>query len=113
MDSKGLGQTDDFVWGHSWGSYLGPELARRHREWFHAYIATGRIINFPESERRSFAYSLAAAKKANNANALAQLNSIAPYAAPGKRIDLKDGGIAHKWSDHFGGLMAYRTSQER
>jgi pimeloyl-ACP methyl ester carboxylesterase len=55
---------------------------------------------------------MAAAKKANNAPALAELNAIAPYAVPGKRIELQDGEIAHKWSDYFGGVMAYRTSQE-
>ncbi|HEY7293510.1 MAG TPA: alpha/beta fold hydrolase, partial [Dehalococcoidia bacterium] len=26
-----------FVWGHSWGSYLGLELALRHPEWLYAY----------------------------------------------------------------------------
>src|SRR3954468_2948820 len=37
-----------FVWGHSWGSYLGLELALHHPEWLHAYIGTGQITNSPE-----------------------------------------------------------------
>jgi pimeloyl-ACP methyl ester carboxylesterase len=109
---KNLNKHKIFVWGHSWGSYLGLELALRHPDWLHAYIATGQIVNAPESERRSWAYSMAAAKKTNNIQAMAELNSIAPYATPGKRIDLKDGIVAHKWADFFGGVMAYRTSQE-
>jgi pimeloyl-ACP methyl ester carboxylesterase len=109
---KDLGKRKIFVWGHSWGSYLGLELALRHPEWLYAYIATGQVINSPESERRSWAYSLAAAKKTNNAEAVAALNSIAPYATPGKRIELKDAMIVHKWGDYFGGVIAYRNSQD-
>jgi proline iminopeptidase len=30
---KDLGKEKIFVWGHSWGSYLGLELAQRHPEW--------------------------------------------------------------------------------
>jgi pimeloyl-ACP methyl ester carboxylesterase len=110
---KDLGKSKIFVWGHSWGSYLGLELARRHPEWLHAYIGTGQLTNSPESERRGWAYALAAAKRANNAQAISELSAIAPYAAPGGgRIELKDAMIVHKWGDYFGGVMAYRTSQE-
>lgn len=101
-----------FVWGHSWGSYLGLELALRHPDWLHAYIGTGQVANAPESERRDWAFALDAARKANNAAAERELQSIAPYAAPAKPIALSQAMIAHKWSDHFGGVMAYRTSQE-
>jgi pimeloyl-ACP methyl ester carboxylesterase len=109
---KDLGKRKIFVWGHSWGSYLGLELARRHPEWLHAYIGTGQITNSPESERRGWAYAMAEAKKANNTQAVSELDSIAPYAARDKRIELKDAMIVHKWGDYFGGVMAYRTSQE-
>ena len=110
---KDLGKAKIFVWGHSWGSYLGLELARRRPEWLHAYIGTGQVTNSPESERRGWAYALAAAKRANNAQAISELSAIAPYAAPGgRRIELKDALIVHKWGDYFGGVMAYRTSQE-
>lgn len=109
---RDLGKTKIFVWGHSWGSYLGLELARRRPEWLHAYIATGQVTNAPESERRSWAYSMAAARAAHNDEAVRELEAIAPYAAPGRRITLKDGALAHKWGDYFGGVVAYRTSQE-
>ncbi|HEY1607610.1 MAG TPA: hypothetical protein VGF77_18630 [Allosphingosinicella sp.] len=66
----------------------------------------------PESERRSWAYSLAAAKRTGNAKAISELQGIAPYAAPGKRIALKDAMIVHKWGDFFGGVMAYRHDQD-
>ena len=109
---KDLGKQKIFVWGHSWGSYLGLELARRHPEWLYAYIGTGQATNSPESERRGWAFALNAAKAAHNGEAVTELQSIAPYAAPGKSIALKDAMITHKWGDYFGGVMAYRTSQE-
>jgi pimeloyl-ACP methyl ester carboxylesterase len=109
---KNLGKKKIFVWGHSWGSYLGIELAHRHPEWLYAYIGTGQAVNSPESERRSWAFSMKAAEAAHNETAIKELQSIAPYAAPGKPILLKQAMIAHKWSDYFGGVMAYRTSQE-
>jgi pimeloyl-ACP methyl ester carboxylesterase len=70
------------------------------------------VANSPESERRGWAFALAAARRAGNARAVSELQAIAPYAAPGRRIALKDAMVVHKWGDYFGGVMAYRTSQE-
>lgn len=100
-----------FVLATSWGSYIGLEFAQRRPEWLHAYIGMGQAIDSPESERRGYAFALEAAKKANNKQAIADLESIAPYAAPGKPFPLKDIALERKWSDFFGGVMAYRTHQ--
>lgn len=107
-----MGKQKIFVWGHSWGSYVGLELARRHPEWLYAYIATGQITDAKESERRGWAFAVAAAKAAHNAQAVSELQSIAPYATLGKPLELKAVIIEHKWSDVFGGVMAYRSSQD-
>jgi proline iminopeptidase len=109
---KDLGKQKIFAWGHSWGSYLGLELARRHPEWLYAYIGTGQITNSPESERRGWAYSMAAARAAHNEQAIRELQAIAPYAAPGHPVQQKDIVVAHKWGDYFGGVMAYRHDQQ-
>lgn len=108
---KELNKEKIFVLGTSWGSYVGLEFALRRPEWLHAYIGMGQATNIPESERRGYAFALAAARKAENKDAVAELESIAPYAAPGKPIPLKDISIERKWSDFFGGVMAYRTHQ--
>jgi proline iminopeptidase len=109
---RDLGKSKIFVWGHSWGSYLGLELARRHPEWLYAYIGTGQITNARESERRGWTYALAAARAEHNEQAISELQSIAPYGAAGKPLPLNDLIISHKWSDFYGGVMAYRISQE-
>jgi pimeloyl-ACP methyl ester carboxylesterase len=108
---KEFGKDKIFVLGTSWGSYVGLELARRRPEWLHAYIGMGQAANSPESERRGYAFALAAARKAGNEQAIAELAAIAPYAAPGKAIPLKDIAIERRWSDFFGGVMAYRQRQ--
>lgn len=106
-----MGKDKVFVLGTSWGSYIGLEFARRRPEWLHAYIGMGQAVNSPESERRGYASALAAARKAGNAKAIAELESIAPYASPGEAIPLEDIKLERKWSDFFGGVMAYRTGQ--
>jgi pimeloyl-ACP methyl ester carboxylesterase len=99
-----------FVLGHSWGSYLGLQLARRHPEWLHAYIGVAQVTNGPESERRGYAFALAGARKAHDDRAIAELEGIAPYPRPA--APLAAIATSHRWSDHFGGVMAYRTNQE-
>lgn len=108
---RDLSKDKIFVLGHSWGSYVGLKLAERRPEWLHAYIGTGQATNTPESERRGWAYAMAAARKADNKDAIRDLSSIAPYAASGGQIPLADIALERKWSDFFGGVMAYRPGQ--
>ncbi|MBS0363992.1 MAG: alpha/beta fold hydrolase [Proteobacteria bacterium] len=107
---KDLGKRKIFVIGHSWGSYLGLELAKRHPEWLYAYIGVGQAASAPESERRGYAFALAAAEKAHDEKAIAELKAIAPYPRPGAPISAI--ATSHRWVDHFGGVMAYRHDQE-
>jgi proline iminopeptidase len=93
-------------------AYLGLELARRHPNWLYAYIATGQIVNGPESERRAFDAALRSARTDHNAQALSELNAIAPYPKPGVTASVADIATTHKWSDFYGGVMAYRHDQE-
>jgi len=104
-----LSKAKIFVVGHSWGSYLGLELTRRHPDWLYAYIGVGQLTNGPESERRAYANSIAQAQKTRNEQALTELKAIAPYPRPHAPIAAI--GVAHKWSDFFGGVMAYRHDQ--
>lgn len=98
--------------GHSWGSYLGLELVKRHPEWFFAYVGVGQLTNGPESERRGWTYTVNAAKAAGNLQAIRQLNSIAPYFAAGHPASLRDIYLQRKWLDYYGGVMAYRKGND-
>jgi proline iminopeptidase len=107
---KELGKEKIFILGHSWGSYLGLEIASRHPNWFYAYIGVGQLTNGPENERRGWAYTLHAARRAGNSEAVRQVEAIAPYFAPGHPSPLKDIYTQRKWLDFYGGVMAHRSS---
>ena len=109
---KEFGKQKIFVLGHSAGSYAGLELAKRHPDWIHAYIGVGQMADMPEGERRGWAFAMDAAGRSSNKEAIAQLQSIAPYFAPGKPNPLKDLYLQRKWVGYFGGVMAYRRGSE-
>jgi len=106
---KEFGKDRIFVLGHSWGSSLGIQLARRHPDWLHAYIGIGQITDGMESERRGWRFALDAARRDGNADAIRDLESIAPYAAPGKPLALKDLYLQRKWLGRYGGAVYGRT----
>lgn len=105
---KELGKEKIFIIGHSWGSYLGLELAKRHPDWLYAYIGVGQLTDGPESERRGWAFAVDAARRAGNTEAVRDLEAIAPYFAPGQRAPLKNIYTQRKWLDFYGGVMAHR-----
>ncbi len=107
-----LGKRKIFVLGHSWGSYPGIELALHHPDWLYAYIGVGQITNGPESEHRGWVFARNAARRAGNAEALRELDAIAPYPAGAKPIPLKNIYMQRRWLDYYGGVMAYRRGNE-
>ena len=105
---KELGKDKIFVLGHSFGSFLGLQLAERHPEWLYAYIGVCQLIDGPESERRGWRFAMDAAHRENNAEAVRELEAIAPYGSPGQTIPIKDIYVQRKWVGYYGGVMAYR-----
>jgi len=103
-----LGKDKIFVLGHSWGSFLGLQLAERHPEWLYAYIGVGQLIDGPESERRGWRFAIDAARREGNAEAVRELEAIAPYGAPVQTVPIKDIYVERKWVGYYGGVMAYR-----
>jgi len=109
---KAFGKQKVFVLAHSAGTYVGLQLAVRHPDWLYAYIGVGQMADMPESERRGWAFAMDAARRSGNAEAIHQLQSIAPYFAPGHPSPLKDLYVQRKWVGYFGGVMAYRQSND-
>lgn len=106
--ARELGKERIFVLGHSWGSYLGLEVAKRQPDALHAYIGVGQITNAPESERRGWQFAMNAAREAGNSQAVRELQAIAPYFPPGHPSPLKDLYVQRRWLEYYGGSMAYR-----
>ncbi|HET6434419.1 MAG TPA: alpha/beta fold hydrolase [Xanthomonadaceae bacterium] len=92
-----------FVLGHSWGSVLGVALAQRRPEWLYAYVGVGQIVDFRENERRGYAWTLERARADGNAEAVRELEALAPY--PGDDpLTIERIGAQRRWLMHYGGL---------
>ena len=109
---KRFGRDKIFVLGHSWGSYLGLELARRHPGWLYAYIGVGQVTDMAASEREGWQFAMDEARKAGNAQAVQELQSIAPYASGDRPVPLKDLMLQRKWLNQYGGMVYGRHGGE-
>jgi pimeloyl-ACP methyl ester carboxylesterase len=98
------GKDKIFVMGHSWGSLIGMRLAQQIPDQLYAYIGVGQIIDMRRSEKLSYDWVLAEAKRDHNAKAIAELEAIAPYPEADGVLPLDKINIERKWSVHYGGL---------
>ncbi len=103
-----LGKEKVFIVGHSGGSWLGLHMTQRRPEWLHGYVGVGQVVNTREGERRGWVFAMDAARRDGNAEAMRELEAIAPYPAPGKPIKIEDLYTQRRWVAHYGGTMAYR-----
>lgn len=99
-----------FALGHSWGSFLGMELARRHPDWLHAYIGTGQMIDTQRSEAEGYEFALQQARIEKNAEAVRDLEALAPYPGPLGRLTVNRIGAQRAWVIYYGGLTYRRRS---
>ena len=91
------------VTGHSWGTYLGLNVIQLKPEWFHAYVGVGQVVNMQENERVTYEYTLQQAKEHGDAEALAELEALAPYPSPEKIADKMM--VQRKWLMAYGGSL--------
>ena len=98
------GKRKIFVLGHSWGSLMGLEIARRHPDWLHAYIGMGQLIYGRDNERLGYDWVLNAARADHNAEAVRQLVAIAPYPRADGSVSVEQIIVQRTWVIHYGGL---------
>jgi len=74
-------QNKIFILGHSWGSMLGVEMAKRRPNLFHAYVGTGQVTNMQKNEEIGYNEVLRRAREAKHEEAVAELLKIGkpPY----------------------------------
>jgi pimeloyl-ACP methyl ester carboxylesterase len=73
-----LGKAKVAIFGHSWGSVLGPLYAARFPDRVAAYVGSGQIGDWAAAERATYAFALAEAKRLGKARSARRLEAIAP-----------------------------------
>jgi pimeloyl-ACP methyl ester carboxylesterase len=73
-----LGKTKVAIFGHSWGSALGPLYAARFPEKVAAYVGSGQIGDWAAGESASYAFALAEAQRLGKQRAVKKLRAIGP-----------------------------------
>ncbi|SHJ26594.1 Pimeloyl-ACP methyl ester carboxylesterase [Clostridium cavendishii DSM 21758] len=67
-----------YVVGESWGSALGILLAQKHPELFYAFIGTGQMVDFKETEKLDYNFVLKLAKERNDNKLIKKLETQGP-----------------------------------
>lgn len=95
--------------GHSWGTVISMAAVLRRPDLFHVYVGIGQVISVRENERIGYEYALEQARLHDDAQALRELQAIAPY--PGEQPITRERIVAaRKWPQHYGGLSAFRST---
>lgn len=68
-----FGQEKIYLFGHSWGSYLGIKNIERYPQLYHALINVGQVCDQIQSEKLAYTYMLAYARKSGDKRAEKQL----------------------------------------
>jgi pimeloyl-ACP methyl ester carboxylesterase len=89
--------------GHSWGTVIGTELVQRHPEWFSVYVGTGQVVDMRKSERMGYEEILKEARSEKNAEAMKDLEALAPYPGTSGPMDFDKTMKERKWLVHYGG----------
>jgi len=64
------------LFGHSWGSALGPLYAHRFPDKVSAYVGCGQLGDWSASERKTYAYALAEAERRKMHRAVRELRRV-------------------------------------
>ena len=92
--------------GHSWGTVLGATLAQRHPDWFYVYVGMAQFVDFQKSEAAGYEATLAAARKAHDPGAVAELEALAPFPdSKHPERNLQNLETERHWLDKFGGSV--------
>ena len=82
-----FGQDRIYLMGESWGSALGLMMAREHPEYYRAFVGTGQMIDFLETERIDYQMALEDARRTGNSSTSSKSRDHRPTsrASPSRR----------------------------
>ncbi len=68
-----------FLAGHSWGSFLGAQVAARYPEDLYCYVGICQVVDLTENERLSYEFAYRKAVAAKDLDSIRELDSIKGY----------------------------------
>ena len=106
------GKRKIFLMGHSWGTVLGLEVARRRPDLLFAYIGVGQVVDMVRNEEAGYRLVRAAARRQHNARAIAQLDAIAPYPGADGALPLHKTAVERRWAGALRGMVYSATGED-
>ena len=79
-----------YVLGESWGSVLGIWMAQQHPELYHAFIGTGQMVAFLETDLIDYNFALEQAQNRGDSKKVEQLKSQGPPPYYGEGVAMKE-----------------------
>jgi pimeloyl-ACP methyl ester carboxylesterase len=79
-----------YLLGESWGSTLGIWMIQRNPELFHAFIGTGQMVAFLETDLMCYDFAMQWAKERGDTKKVAQLEEQGPPPYYGKGVAMKE-----------------------
>ena len=84
-----FGQEKIYIVGESWGSALGVWLAQRYPEQIHAFIGTGQMVAFLETDVMCYDFAMRWARERGDTNKVAKLEAQGPPPYYGNDVAMK------------------------
>jgi len=88
--------------GHSWGSILGINMAKRRPDLFYAFVGTGQVSDLPRSLQMDYAHLLGQAQIAKDQRTTQALTEIGPPPFDSR----------HKLEVFFGSINRYQPASD-
>lgn len=108
---KKYGKRKILLMGHSWGSFLGLAVATKRPDLLYAYVGVGQVVGWRENEKAGFDWTLAEARRRNDAAAIRALEAMQPYPRPGP-LKIEDADGWRKYAIPYGSLAANRQNAD-
>lgn len=90
-----------YLMGESWGSALGIFLAEKTPENYYAFIGTGQMVAFEETEKECYDLALEIAEEKNDDDKVKELEKLGPPPYYGERMALKAAAYLQYLSDEM------------
>lgn len=97
-----FGQEKIYLLGESWGSALGIFMAAQHPEAYHAFIGTGQMVDFVETEIIDYNLAMELARQAGDDSLVSTLEGNGPPPYEGKDVTWKSAA----YLNYLSGIMA-------